>query len=678
MALLTQLILLRWLSGLQWATAEELAAFAGFDPGTVSRYLSRWLEDGLVVYRETGHLKQRSKRLLITSKGLLMVYPETHSHRGPDAHRHMLLGQQDPIDHSHPNYFNTKKGAETSYCRIELLEIAYSIAPKLFRGRGEAWSPDNRPLALKSWRWLKDSPFIEAIAEYEGGIRIWFVWVGQEMTMRMVENRVRNRFVSRDESNPLVIHSAIDGSDPYPSGIVVLCTGQWSAEMAKRAIRAIDTASRPTAVCYAIGPKESGWVYTGTVVPPSGEVAEWLDLKAVRKLNDAGAPEELGAHSGIPVPAPMQLVDLLSEVPRARAASRTLLYPGSTKMNLLEPRRESSTRMGGILEHLTGNNLVTAKPAGMLNGVPVSVEHYTGGGNITGHFDMHYADDQLLLYTVRRDRLSAKAIRQRANEEIHGDHKSEGSKIRHTFDFNRCMLKLEAGGYHPAPGYRDCLYLPGGKQLVPDARMRVTAAFGECMVIPMGNRAPTPDGPEADEAVLAVLKMLQGYSHISRFYPGKPLVCVCQDHNLIPLVQEEAMAFEFQVWAVLPMEAELGPPREDARMVRPVSVDLDLFIEYERTAQTKKLAREKLMLFADAAKSGNLSSLLLIGENEKVVTLFRAEYENVRDARRVWFPMVTATRDEILAGKKSGDSWVLDWMNVPLHHAGVDRQLDAI
>ena len=74
---------LTWISRMPWATADELAAVLGVDPGTISRRLSDWIDDGLVIYRETGHLKQRSRRFLLTSKGLLS-HPDQHLHRGPN------------------------------------------------------------------------------------------------------------------------------------------------------------------------------------------------------------------------------------------------------------------------------------------------------------------------------------------------------------------------------------------------------------------------------------------------------------------------------------------------------------------------------------------------------------------------------------------------------------------
>ena len=71
-------VVLTWISRMPWATADELAAVLGVDPGTISRHLSDRIADGLVVSRETGHPNQRSRRFLLTAKGLL-AHPDQHS-----------------------------------------------------------------------------------------------------------------------------------------------------------------------------------------------------------------------------------------------------------------------------------------------------------------------------------------------------------------------------------------------------------------------------------------------------------------------------------------------------------------------------------------------------------------------------------------------------------------------
>ena len=664
-----------WISLMPWISAGELAEILGVDPGTISRRLSDWIADGLVIYRETGHLKQRSRRLLLTNKGLLLVHPERHSHRGESAHRHFELGTYiDSINgHSHPGFFTTKRGAEQLYCRLEMLEVFYTLAPVLFEGRGLAWTPLYRPPVLISWRWISSARFIEAVADYSDGTRVYFVWVGRSMTMRMIQQRWANPFESTDKGNPLIVDAAPGETHPIMSGLVVGCSEERGAEMAKRAISA-GLGGRQIACCYAVGVKESQRVYTGVVTPPVGNIAEWLDFENLRKLNDAGAPEELaGDAPGDRIPAAMRVVDLMSGVPLARTADLIADYPGFTHSNLTAISGLSSGRVTKNLDILTGSGLVTAMPAGYANGVPVSVDHYAGDAEISRPFDMYYPADSLLQYAARRDNVSLKSIRARAAEDLHGDHKPGGSKIQHTLDYNRCMVALDRGGYHTGAGFRDYVYLPGGKQLAPDARMRVTADFGECHVLNLSVAAS-----DANEAADRVTGILKEYSHTADSRSGKPLVCVCQETELVNFIREEALAFEFPVWVLPPNMVEAGEPRGAVSSIRPVRVDLDLLIEYERTARTPAQVTRKYGIFVNAATSGHPVSPLFICETEEAMKAFRAEHENSRQARRVWFPMVSATLDEILKGKKSGDLWVVDWMDVPLYHAGLDRQLDAL
>lgn len=658
--------ILMWLAQFPWASVPELAAFCGVDRSTISRRLPQWLDDGLVISRIAGHLLRPTQRLLVTSKTLHQLYPERHSHSGANSHQHILLGPRykDPNGHQHPGYFNSKNGAEFLFRRLEAIEVFYSTAPSLFKGHGASWFDEELPLEIKGWRWLRNTWFIDAVADYGYGIRIYFCWVGQEMTTRMILQRYANRFSAEEKG---LLRFPMKEQARESSGLVIGCADEWSAHMASAVLRSHDASPGETATVYAIGPREDSRIYLGKPQFTVGNVADMLEDVEI------GLPEELSADrdgmDGAPrLPASMTAVELLNGVPKARTAMMILQMPGITSRNLIDLQKESSKRMGSILDELTGDGLVQTKPAGVLRGGEiVSLEHYAGEGEVIDRFDMHYPSDSLLLWASRRDRVSVNTIRKRAEEEVRGDHNPGMPKLRHTLQYNQCAVTLRLGGYQLAPGYRDCLYLPGGHQLVPDGRMRVTADFGQCPV-----RFPKEGREE-------VRKLMRAYKLIARAYAGKPLFLVCPDANEVSLAQEEVLRFDLPVWAVEPDQVELGDlPEGSPEILKTVSVDLDLFVEYERSAKTRKDIRRKLPPYFKAAERGFARSLLVITETDRAAPLFREEHENLKYELGISFPIVSATLEEIAAGKKSGDLWVLDWMEIPLRHAGVDRHLRAI
>ena len=173
---------LEWLAMTPWPSVIELAGFSYVNRTTISRQLPDWRERGLVAVRNDGRLLRPRDRLVLGTAGLDAVFPQRHTHPSPgDDHDHDLL-HPEWEDHAHPQYFSGYAGAELLYSRLEMLEIAYPLAPVALMGEGAKWTHDGHPRKLLSWRWLRHTRLINAVATYEDDYRLFYCWVGQSLT----------------------------------------------------------------------------------------------------------------------------------------------------------------------------------------------------------------------------------------------------------------------------------------------------------------------------------------------------------------------------------------------------------------------------------------------------------------------------------------------------------------
>ena len=139
---------LEWLATVPWPSVPDLAGFMYVDRSTISRQMTNWREYSLVGLRNVGFLVRPRDRLLIATAGLDRLYPDHHTHPGPeDLHDH------DPLhpeweDHGHPGHFNSEEGALSLYQKLPLAEVWYPLAPRVLQGEGAAWTHDGRPRSL--------------------------------------------------------------------------------------------------------------------------------------------------------------------------------------------------------------------------------------------------------------------------------------------------------------------------------------------------------------------------------------------------------------------------------------------------------------------------------------------------------------------------------------------------
>ena len=277
---------LKNLTKLPWASIPELAGFRYVNRTTVSRKEVEWNQDGLVVVKDGGFLVRPRARLLITTGGLIQVFPQQHVHPGP-AHRYHEHAPLHPEweDHEHPGFFNGYNGALDLWEKLERIEMWYPVAPEVLLGEGAAWTHDGKARRILSWRWLRHTRFIEAVATYEDEYRIFFGHIGRSVTESMLQYRWKYRFPdvrlhtlvmrSRGEREERLRDKLVDPPDPdlddnpQPSAYVISTPDMRGVELAGRVL------PRNAAYLYLVGPPPSQLLYLGRAEPaPHDDVAD--------------------------------------------------------------------------------------------------------------------------------------------------------------------------------------------------------------------------------------------------------------------------------------------------------------------------------------------------------------------------------------------------------------------
>ena len=110
-------------------------------------------------------------------------------------------------------------------------------------------------------------------------------------------------------------------------------------------------------------------------------------------------------------------------------------------------------------------------PAGELTSNPALVPILEDGTLPAPQFHMNYISSEGAIVIEHRDVTSLATIRRRVNEDVRKDHNGYAPQLPHTLQQNDCIVSMSLHGYLVSAGYRGALYLPGGQQLVPDARL---------------------------------------------------------------------------------------------------------------------------------------------------------------------------------------------------------------
>ncbi len=282
-------------------------------------------------------------------------------------------------------------------------------------------------------------------------------------------------------------------------------------------------------------------------------------------------------------------------------------------------------------------------------------------------FHMHYLSDEGTIIVQHRDQSSLARIRRRVREDIRKDHAGDRSQLLHTLQLNDCVAALTAAGYEVCAGYRACLYLPGNRQLVPDAYMEVLWDEGEHVVEEVR-------GNPWDQAFRGrVREQLQKYVPTARSLSGLQVTYVCESERVRSIVLEEAAnvlrehQVDFQAVPVLDTEVHVGPAREGmAEVWRPLYRLLNCYIEYERSAVERPNVREKLMPLVRVAQAGHPCAVIFICETQAAAERFQEEHQRLQRAHQVSFTLITSTHERVTKQARSGTPWSMNGQPVRL------------
>ena len=382
------------------------------------------------------------------------------------------------------------------------------------------------------------------------------------------------------------------------------------------------------------------------------------------------AAREIGAQE---LPKAMRRIEALQGVLANRILYSVFQWSGITQQQLVDMLNESSSRIAALLDIFLKANLLIAVPVWVLRGGElVSGKEPEATQEVVRQFYMYYGSEESAIYVARRDGVKLARVRARIREDIRGDHNEVRPKRRHTLQFHDCMVALTRGKYQVSAGYKGCLYLPG-VQVVPDARMLARLSLGEYPTEFVKGLLFSENGPKADAVGSEVRSMLKGYLPVVDEFDR--LLVLCQSRVTVGIVREEAKALGIPVLAVRESRVVVGPPLEDEALIaRELSLDRDIFVEYERSATTPAEIRDKLLVYFQVAREKDALAamgeaeltVLFICETEDAMLIFREEHQNLSREQGISFPLITATYAEVTAGKKAGDTWNLDGKNVQL------------
>ena len=222
-------------------------------------------------------------------------------------------------------------------------------------------------------------------------------------------------------------------------------------------------------------------------------------------------------------------------------------------------------------------------------------------------------------------------------------------------------------GYRVSAGYRGALYLPGGQQLAPDARLTAHFCPGEFPTeymrgsnwIPWGG----PNGAERQK----IRRQLEQYVPTARRLGSLSVACLCQNEAVIEVAKEEAANiardYDVALHALAMLEGivavgDAAPDRHD--FIRPIYMLTHWYVEYERSAATPAAIRNKLMPYFHVARSGYNCPVIVICETPKAADIFRQQHRNLQRELDVEFPLITSTYAQVAAGDQFDTCWNLD------------------
>ena len=288
-------------------------------------------------------------------------------------------------------------------------------------------------------------------------------------------------------------------------------------------------------------------------------------------------------------------------------------------------------------------------------------------------FHMNYVSVEGTIVIEHRDVTSLAAIRRRVYEDVRKDHNAYAPQLPHTYHQNGCIVSMSLHGYLVSAGYRGALYLPGGQQLVPDARLTANLRLGAFHTEIMRGGYLIRWSGRARAEREDIRRQLERYIPEARRLGGLSVACLCENEAVIEVAKEEAanIARDYNVpmhaLALLESNVTVGagaPGRPDS--VRPLYVATQFYVEYERSATTPVAIRDKLMPYFRTVRRGYDCAVIFICETERAAEIFRQQHLNLQRELRVTFLLITSTYAQVTAGDRFDTCWNLGGQPVTL------------
>ena len=282
-------------------------------------------------------------------------------------------------------------------------------------------------------------------------------------------------------------------------------------------------------------------------------------------------------------------------------------------------------------------------------------------------FHMNYISSEGNIVIEHRDVTSLAANRRRVSEDIRKDHNAYAPQLPHTHQSNGCIVSMARHGYLVSAGYRGALYLPGGQQLVPDARLTAHLSLGDLPTEYMQGGHWIQWRGQGRAAREEIRRQLGQYVPAARRLGSLTIACLCENEAVIEVTREEAANLAndhdvaLHVLAVLENTVTVGdavPGQPD--FVRPLYVIIQWYVEYERSATTPGEIRDKLMPYFRVVRRGYDCAVIFICETERAAQIFRQQHRNLQREMRVSFPIITSTYAQVTAGGQFDTCWDLD------------------
>ena len=285
----------------------------------------------------------------------------------------------------------------------------------------------------------------------------------------------------------------------------------------------------------------------------------------------------------------------------------------------------------------------------------------------TPRFHMNYVSVEGTIVIEHRDATSLAAIRRRVYEDVRKDHNGYAPQLTHTHQQNDCIVAMLRQGYLVSAGYRGALYLPGGQQLVPDARLTAHLHLGDFPTEFMRGSNWIHKGGQGGAERAEIRRQLERYVSEARRPDGLTVACLCDNQAVIDVVRYEAatIARDYNVALhVLPVPensvtvGDAAPGRPDS--VRPLYILVHWYVEYERSAITPAAIRNKLMPYFRAARGGYDCPVIVICETERAAEIFQEQHRNLQRELNVTFLLITSTYAQVTAGDQFDTCWNRD------------------